>query len=358
MSTAELTVMNADNLTAEAFQVDLDAIKTEAAQYALLTINDINDKEGFRVLEEARLTLKRTRNAIDKRRKELGEGARLYVNKVNEVAKELTAIVSPVEDTLEAREKEHLNQLAAVEQQKLSDRMEKLTAIRCQHPASLVKSMSDKQFDEFLATATESHAAAIEAERVAAEEKAAKEAAEAEARRLEDERLKAEREALERERLELAEQRRKQEEEDSARRAQEQATLKAEQDRLDNARREQEAALAKQREEEEARLQAQRDELARQQAEIDAANAERERIEREQREAEQRALEEADRLRLIEETKPDREKVLKFLDTLDQLELPVMATPNGERVKQEIDELLKDASTEARRWVRELLPTN
>jgi hypothetical protein len=302
------------------------------------------------------LTLKRTRTAIDKRRKELGEGARLYVNKVNEVAKELTAIVAPVEDTLEAREKEHLNQLAAVEQQKLDERIEKLAAVRCQHPASLVKSMSDKQFEEFLATATTTYTAAVEAERVAAEEKARKEAEEAEARRLEDERLKAEREALELERKQLAEQRRQQEEEDAARRAEEQAALKAEQDRLDNARREQEAALAKQREEEEARLQAQRDELALQQAEIDAANAERERIEREQREAEQRALEEADRLRLIEESKPDRAKVLKFLDSIDQFEVPAMATPNGERVKQEIDELLNDASTEARRWVRELLP--
>lgn len=356
MSTAELTVMNADNLTADAFQIDTAAIKAEAEQYALLTINGLDDKEGFRSVKEGRLKLKKVRTSIENRRKELKAGALEYGRKVDAVAKELTDLIEPAEKTLAKIESDHVTALERIEQQKLDDRMEKLAAVRCQHPASLVRSMSDKQFEEFLATATTTYTAAVEAERIAAEEKARKEAEEAEARRIEDERLKAEREALERERQELAEQRRKQEAEDAARRAEEQSALKAEQDRLDNARREQEAALAKQREEEEARLQAQRDELARQQAEIDAANAERERIEREQREAEQRALQEADRLRLIEESKPDRQKLQKVIDTISNLRLPQTTTVNGQAMADFLDSYFEQVVDKCEAKLNELLP--
>jgi len=360
MSTAELTIMNADNLTAEAFQINTDAIKADVEMYSKMTISGIEDKEGFRRVREGRLLLKRVRTDIEKRRKDLKAGALEYGKKVDTVAKELTALVEPAEKILENRETEHTEALAKIEQQKLDERIEKLAAVRCQHPSSLVKSMTEKQFEEFLATATTTYTTAIEAERVAAEEKARKEAEEAEARRLEDERLKAEREALERERQELAEQRRKQEEEDAARRAEEDARIQAEQDRLDNARREQEAALAKQREEEEARLQAQRDDLASQQAKIDAANAERERTEREQREAEQRALEEADRLRLIEETKPDREKLLALLARLDATrnERVELASANGKQADAVISHLLTVFLADAETTINELLPTN
>ena len=183
MSTAELTVMNADNLTADAFQIDTDAIKAEAAQYALLTIAGLDDKEGFRAVKEGRLKLKKTRTAIENRRKELKAGALEYGRKVDAVAKELTDLIEPAEKTLAKIENDHVTALERIEQQKLDDRMEKLAAVRCQHPSSLVKSMTDKQFEEFLATATTTYAAAIEAERIAAEEKARKEAEETEARR-------------------------------------------------------------------------------------------------------------------------------------------------------------------------------
>lgn len=334
MSTAELTVMNADTLTADAFQIDTAVIKAEAEQYALLTINGIDDKEGFRSVKEGRLKLKKVRTSIENRRKELKAGALEYGRKVDAVAKELTDLIEPAEKTLAKIESDHVSALEAIEQKKLDDRMEKLAAVRFQHPASLVKSMNDKQFEEFLATATTTYTAAVEAERVAAEKKARKEAEEAEARRIEDERLKAEREALERERQELAEQRRKQEAEDAARCAEEQAALKAEQDKID----------------------AERREIARQQAEIDAANAERERIEREQREAEQRALQEADRLRLIEESKTDRQKLQKVIDTISNLRLPQTTTVNGQAMADFLDSYFGQVVDKCEAKLNELLP--
>jgi hypothetical protein len=334
MTTAELTVMNADNLTAEAFQINTDAIRADVDMYSKMTISGIEDKEGFKRVREGRLMLKRVRTDIEKRRKELKEGALAYGKKVDAVAKELTALVAPAEDVLESREKEHLLALDTIENAKLDERMAKLAAVGNNSSRLVVKAMSDKLFDECLTAATEEHAKQVEAARLAEEEHRKAEEAAAEARRLEDERLKAEREKLDAERREFEAKRKVQEEACQA----------------------QEAEAARVRAEEETKLQAQRDELARQQAEIDAANAEREQLARDIAEAEQRALQEADRLSLIEECKPDRAKLQKVIDTISNLRLPATTTPNGQAMADYLDACFGELVDECEAKLNELLP--
>ena len=318
----DLTVLSATTIDAATFQVDTASIKADVEMWGKMTIAGTDDKEGFRRVQEGRLMLKRVRTDIEKRRKELKAGALEYGRKVDAVAKELTGLIEPTEDKLNAISAEHLAALEAIEQQKLADRMELLAAVRCQHPVSLVKTMNDKQFAEFLVTATEAHNLAIEAERVANEEKAKAEADAAEARRLEAEKLKADREALELERKQLDE-----------RRAQEQADLKAEQDKIAADRKE----INRLRNEEADRLQAQRDEIARQQAEIDAANELRDGALRQQVEADQARAD-------AEELKPDREKLVKFVDKLAKLPSPKLDTEAGQaalfRMNNELGELV------------------
>ena len=325
----ELTILSAANIDATTFQVDTAAIKADVEMWGKMTIAGIEDKEGYRRVQEGRLLLKKVRTGIEQRRKELKAGALEYGRKVDAVAKELTALIEPTEEKLGAISSEHLAALEAIEIQKLDERMAKLAAIGDTSSRIAVRAMSDKMFDECLAFATAEHSKRVEAARVAEEERQKAEADAAEARRLEAEKLKADREALELERKQLAD-----------RRAQEQAELKAEQARINADRKE----VERLRNEEADRLQAQRDEIARQQAEIDAANALRDGALRQQVEADLAQAEAEERARIAEELKPDREKLVKFIDKLAKLPSPKLETEAGkalmDRINNELGELV------------------
>ena len=274
--------------------------------YGALTVAN----DGIGKVEEAHKQVKRLRIDIDKRRKELTEGALNYQRAINATAKELTAEVAPIEGALQAQREEYdsakLKEKQAKEASKaaqLQDRANQLAAVGCAAGnLTLLSVMTDDDFALHLrqeaAKAAKSRAEEAERKEVL---RAQEEANNAERLRLEKIRQEmAEREAENRRRMEaeMAEQRRKAAEE------------------LD--------ALRKQQEAERKKLEAEQAEVARQQKEIrDRLEAER-KAEQIREENARKAAAEAERLARLEELRPEIEKAQAFTqailtDAVDEL---------------------------------------
>lgn len=193
-------------------------------QYGNLTVAE----DGIGKVEEAHKAVKRLRVELDKKRKELNEGALTYQRTVNATAKSLTERISAVECRLEAErenyESEKLKEKQAKEAAKaavLNERVSRLSSagVAVTDLAAL-GSMANDEFEFFFAkesrVAAEAKAEAEQIEALRQEEmrRQAEElrirAAEIERQRLADEAvLRAERESIEADRAEM---RRQQEE--------------------------------------------------------------------------------------------------------------------------------------------------
>lgn len=307
-------------------------------QYMPLTINGIEDREGFDRVYEARQDVKSKRIAVEKTRKKLKADVIEFGRLVDGEAKRITDMLAPIEKHLQSQEDAYIQAKAEAkraqekaEAAKLQDRMDALIAVRAAAPITEIKAMTDEAFGSFLAAKTLEHEARLAAE-VAAEIERAK--AEAEAARLraeEEARLAAERAekeaALKAEQARLAEERARQE----AALAEERARLEAERlahlEEVAKARAEQEALLAKQ-EEERRKIQAEQRALEEQRAAIE--REELERLARIEEEARQRLIaerqkreEEAARIEairqkqeqaaMLESIKPDLQKVREYV---------------------------------------------
>lgn len=193
-------------------------------EYGNLTVAE----DGIGKVEEAHKAVKRLRVELDKKRKELNEGALHYQRTVNATAKTLTERISAVESRLEAQrenyESEKLKEKQAKEAAKaavLNERVSRLSSagVAVTDLAAL-SSMAGDEFEFFFAkesrVAAEAKAEAEQIEALRQEEmrRQAEElrirAAEIERQRLADEAvLRAERESIEADRAEM---RRQQEE--------------------------------------------------------------------------------------------------------------------------------------------------
>jgi DNA repair exonuclease SbcCD ATPase subunit len=130
MST-ELTTFISETLTK--FQPDQEAVA------ALSRLDDITlAVDGYDAVKAARKDCTKIRTAIDKRRKELNEGALAYQRAINAEAKRLTELVQPIEGRLRAEEETHEEEIAkaelAVQQEKShlrTSRLEQLAAVGC-----------------------------------------------------------------------------------------------------------------------------------------------------------------------------------------------------------------------------------
>lgn len=80
------------------------AIAELSRQYSGLTINGIDDKDGYTIVRNARLDVKSRRIEVDKKRKELNEHALAHQRAVNAEAKRITALLENIEDTLYKQE--------------------------------------------------------------------------------------------------------------------------------------------------------------------------------------------------------------------------------------------------------------
>ena len=290
-----------------AFRSQDAAIAQMANEYLRFTIAGIDDKAGFKRVHDARIAVKNTRVAVEKKRVELKAEALKYGQTVDAEARRLTMMLAPVEAHLQAEEDAITEAKAKIKraaeeakQQETESRWRALTALGWPYNPVIVGGMTDEQFTAELLKAN-----AAKDERDRAEAKAA------ERRRAEEAALSAERERLAKIKAE----------QDA-----EAARQKAESDRLAAARlaieqREAEerrqAELAKAREEaaESARVETEQ-RLAREAAERKAAEERAAADGRAKAEAEEQA-----RLK-AEAEKPHREKLLAVAEAVLAISVP------------------------------------
>jgi len=229
----ELLEPETDNRLSRFRQQDA-AIAKMKAEYSLLTVKDVNDARGLKLVHAARMEVKNCRVAVEKLRKELKADSLEYGRKVDAEAKRITAMIEPIETHLEeqeaivTREKERLKAEAEAKRNAaLDERISKLLEVGCVLNPQIVEVMTEEKFNQTWAEAVVTKQLA--AEKLAAEETEKKRQAEEAARN---------RAELEAQRKQLEEERRKHEAEAAAERAkleaerkQQEAEAKAERER-------------------------------------------------------------------------------------------------------------------------------
>jgi len=321
-------------------EISPETIAKMAENYLEITVPE-NNAGAYKEARAALTTCVKTRTGIDKRRKELGEDARAWVNEVNTAAKQLTAALEPAENHLRGELDREDTRKAAIKAEAERKEQERVNGIRAKISAiqgvtvglnSLdsrqlnvlaeeIKNieLSGNDFQEFIEEAVVVVAqvkgqilTAIEArikfETEEAERKAEserlriqKEEQEAEAKRLEAIRIENERKDREaREKIE-AETRKLEEEKAAMERAKQ-----AEINRVEREQREREIA---------------------EQARIDALKEAEEKSAREKADAEARAKAEAEESARLEALKPDLEKLEEWKNMILSIELPDIKDP-------------------------------
>jgi hypothetical protein len=207
-----------------------------ASKYKGLSIKNIDDKDGYKAVKEARLIMKKARTKIESVAKDLREDAVKFQKMVIERKDELIAIIQPVEEELHATEKridEEKEQIRIAEQKqedaRIQSRIDQMAKFK--HGIDLydAKTMPEENFQALLGHA--------EAEFNKEQERIAEEKAKAEQERLAElERLRLQKEELDRQQAEFN----KREAElkvirdrELAEQRQREADIKAEQDRKD-----------------------------------------------------------------------------------------------------------------------------
>lgn len=329
----------------ELFPVKFDvstAVLSEIQKYTALKIQSLDDREGYKAVHEARMTVKNLRVQIEKRRKELKADALEYGRRVDSEAKKYFDQIEPVESHLQAEEKrvddekERIRRAAEeAEKAKFQAKQTRLFDLGCKFDGSRfsifdvvislsdIQEASDTQFDSMC----NSIQAKLDSERewLAAEE--AERQALAEQLEVERRELEAEKAAIARlrdaERLEREERERRHEEK-----------LKEEREWIERER---------------AVFQAERDRDARErQRQIDAENA------RKQAEidAKLKAEQEAQKAAELEALRPDAEKLLAWADRLEKLEGPKLVMVDAENVKNRALDAILDIADHIRRAVQ------
>jgi len=209
-----------------AYSIADDRIAELGLMYLGLSINGVEDREGFDVVHKARITIRDHRVDVEKTRKQLKAESLEFSRRVDAEAKRLTSLLEPIEAHLEAEENRIAEEKARIKAEKENaahaaamSRMNALVAcgvLGADYAA--VRAMSSEEFDTALAEAMQAHklakeqAAAEKAERDRLEalerQRIADEKAEqARLQALEDARRKTEAEALAKERAEFERQR-------------------------------------------------------------------------------------------------------------------------------------------------------
>lgn len=345
------------------FNVADAAIDEMKNRFMSLTINGVDDREGYKAVRESRLLVKGKRIEVERIRKSIKEDSLKFGRAVDGEAKRITALLEPIEDHLEKQEKaideekEHIKaEQERLEHEKVQGRMAILMSLGVQFTgfsyvygehsitSEQLKAVSDGYFSEFCGKIR----AEVEAEqaRLAEEERVKKEADEAERLRLEaiekekeearrkaeeirQAELKAEEERLAKIKAEQEETARIQAEKDAAFAA-EKAAFEAEKKAAEDARLKEEAEKKRLSEEEQARKDA--EEKARAEAEEQAKRDEEARLESERQVALRAAHE--------DEMRPDREKLKAYADKLEKVAVPKIKTTECVKVLNDAHEAL------------------
>lgn len=310
------------------------AISEMEEQYLPLRVNGVDDREGLKVVTEARKTAKKIRCEVEKTRKELKADANRYGKAVDDEAKRLKGLIEPIEQHLIDQENAVQKELdrikaeeAAAKERKIEARIERLNENKLRVEPQLIRLMDDEEFEEYfgeLQTAAQKEAEEREAERI---------------------RLDAEQKKLDAERKELEAERRRLAELAEAEEKKRAAALEAE--RLELQKKAE--AEAKLRAEERAKEQAELDRLRK--LEEEREQAEQQRLKQEQEEkaaADAKKAEEA-RLRREEELRPVREQLNTVAESLEQMRVPASLAEFDGQVSQ----ILCDAAKQIRSLAEE-----
>ena len=310
-------------------------------------VTDGADPLQRKLARECRLELWRTANALENTRKERKAGALRYGKAVDGMANVLKFICEPEEERLAGIEQFEARREAARIAALVEERSKELEAVGAVPAMYNLAAMNDETWGIVIAAAKKAQADKIEADRKAEADRIERERKEAEERariKAENERLKAE--ADKREKEIEAERKKAQAEKEAAYNRAEQERKKIEAEKAEaekkanaaiEAEREKARAAAKKSEDERAKLpKAANDErLAREAVERKAAQ------ERADAEAEKRKAEESElAAKKKAEKAPDKEKLLSFVSTLNEIGLPRVKTTEGAAVVSGIEKMI------------------
>lgn len=167
---------------------DLEAaIGGLAEQYLPLKIAGPDDKKGYEAVYAARQDVKKRRVKVEHLRKDLKANALEFGRKVDNAAKKLEGLLTPIERHLQEQEdgyeasREAIRRKAAEEKKaKLQARIDAVQAVGAVVSIAVLEALTDEQFNAELATATkayEERKAAEERDRLEREKKRADEEA-------------------------------------------------------------------------------------------------------------------------------------------------------------------------------------
>src|SRR3972149_2814781 len=86
------------------FDIAEAVISQWSKDYMMLTVADLDDKEGCKAVKEARLTVKSKRVEVEKKRKELKEDSLRFGRAIDTEAKRITSLLEPIETYLQSQE--------------------------------------------------------------------------------------------------------------------------------------------------------------------------------------------------------------------------------------------------------------
>lgn len=378
------------NTELQKHEVTEESLQALVEKFKGLSVAGPEDKEGLKVLREARITLKNQRVSIEKIGKSMRDSATAFNKAVSKREKDLIAIIEPTENDLSAVEELVKAEQRAIQleeerraAQKFQDRLNQMHRLNCGVDALELSLMSDERYADLVisAQAEFDHQQELKAiaEREAEELRIAKEkdeAAERERMRIVAEEQAAEKARLAAERRELdlqmaenkaaaekiAAEKRAIEEEKQREAAEKLRFQKAEAQRL--------ITLANYRHnilwsyghdytagdlallsdsEFTAIVDVHRKQYEEHQNQLAVEKAEEERIERERLEKI-----EADRLEAL---KPDKEKLLEYVEAISYLitaGAPELATEEGREIQERASSYLRDATEFIQRELRNI----
>lgn len=317
------------------------AISKYREDFMSLSVNGVDDKEGYDLCHSARMEVKGKRVEVEKTRKKLKEDALEYGRAVDKEAKRITALLEPIENYLLSQEKIVDDEKARIkaeaeakEAARIQARIDRLFAFGCSFngmnyvlpfapsgysvPSAILKTCADEQFETICAEFQK----LVDAENARIEK-------EKEDKRIEEERLakvRADQEAEAARLNAIAEEQRQKE-----------SKIKAEQDAIERER----LKIEHEKEIEKAKKEA---------AEKAVKDAEEKRIKEEQA-----AKEKAEQERIAAEKKaalaPDKVKILLIADTLDKIMTPDVQTVEGKAlalaIMMSIQKLMKEIRDKA-----------
>lgn len=133
-----------------------DAVISQMGKdYMVLTVSGLDDKEGYKSVKEARLTVKSHRVEVERRRKELKEDSLRFGRAIDAEAKRITSMLEPIETYLQSqqdiidKEKERVKlEAECIAKEKLQSRINTLMGYKQGFDALRLEAMSDQDFNE------------------------------------------------------------------------------------------------------------------------------------------------------------------------------------------------------------------